>query len=271
MTDIAVTRTTPLVVEFARAVAAEWRKLWAVRSVAATLVSLPVVALLFAWLFSNGGGRGYADLSPADRAAFDPTAISLQNHLMAQLVVGVLGVLAITVEYGTGLIATSVTAVPRRGVLFTAKICVITAASLVVGTVTALLSFWLGQTIIGGYGAPTASLSDPHVVRAVIGMGLYLGLVALLGLAVGTLARSTAAALGIIVTAVLILPALSQNLPTSIAAGIARYWPSQAGARIMTVHTDPALLGPWSGFALFLAVVAAVVLAAHLAFRTRDI
>ena len=270
MTTIA-TLQTPRTSEFARALAAEWRKLWAVRAVTMTLISLPIIALLFAWLFSNGGGRGFAELSAADAPTFDPTAISLQNHLMAQLVVGVLGVLAISVEYSTGMIATTAIAVPRRGVLFTAKACVVTAAALIVGAATGLLSFWLGQLIIGGYGAPTASLADRHVLRAVLGMSLYLGLVALLGLAVGTIVRSSAGALGIIVTVVLILPALSQNLPASIAEPIARWWPSQAGSRIMTVVVDPDLLAPWPGFSLFLVVVAAVVAAAYVTFRVRDI
>jgi len=256
---------------FGRALAAEWRKLWAVRATAATLISLPFIALIFSWLFSDGGARGYAGLSPADQAAFDPTAISLQSHLMAQMVVGILGVLAITTEYSTGMIATTTIAVPRRGVLFATKAVVITAVTLLAGTLTALLSFGLGQFIIGHYAAPTAGLSDPHVVRAVLGMGLYLALTALLGLAVGTLLRSSAAALGTIVTAVLILPALSQNLPESTADLIARYWPNLAGSRIMTVLADPDLLTPWTGFTLLFATVAVITAWAYAMFRVRDI
>lgn len=256
---------------FGRALAAEWRKLWAVRATAATVISLPFVALLFAWLFSNGGGREYAGSSLAEQAAFDPTAISLQSHLMAQMVVGILGVLAITTEYSTGQISTTTIAVPRRGALFAAKATVITTVTLITGTLTALLSYWLGQTILGSYGAPTSQPFEPGVVRAIAGMGLYLALTALLGLALGILFRSSAAALGTIVTAVLILPALSQNLPESIAEVIARFWPNLAGARIMSTVTDPGLLTPVVGFALFLFTVAAVTVAAYVTFRNRDV
>lgn len=256
---------------FGHVLAAEWRKFWAIRSIATTLVSLPIVALLFAWLFSDGGGRGYATLSAADKRAFDPTAISLQNHLMAQLVVGVLGVLAVTIEYGTRMIATTVVAVPRRGMLFIAKAAVFTVVTALAGTLTGLLSFLIGQAVIGGYGLPTASVSNPAVLRAILGMGLYLGLTALLGLAVGTLVRSTAAALGIIVVATLILPALSQNLPVSAANAFARYWPNLAGSQIMTVVPDPAALAPWAGVGLFTAVVAAIASAAFVTFHLRDI
>lgn len=270
MTTLPIPRHTTLT-QFGRALAAEWRKLWAVRVTSMTVVSLPFVALLFAWLFSDGGGRGYADLIGAERIGFDPTAISLQSHLMAQMVVGILGVLSITTEYSTGSIGTTAVAVPRRGILFAAKATVITTVALLAGTVTAFSSFWMGQVVIGSYGAPTANFTDPSVLRAIFGMGLYLALTSLLGLAVGTLLRSSAAALGTIVTAVLILPALSQNLPATVANVIARYWPNLAGSRIMTVVADPAFLTPWGGFSLLLAAVAVVTASAYVAMRIRDI
>ena len=256
---------------FGRLLAAEWRKLWSVHAMAAALVAMPPVALLFSWFFSYDAGVGYAALSDADKAAFDPTAISLQSHLVAQLVVGILGVLAVTTEYSSDMIATTAIAVPRRGVLFSAKATVITAVTALVGTVSAFLSFWLGQAVIGARGAPAAALGDPHVARSVIGMGLYLAATALLGLALGTLLRSSAAAIGLIGAAVLIIPALSQNLPAAAAGVIARFWPSLAGSQIMTVVLDPGLLEPWAGFALFLATVAAITVSAWIAFRTRDI
>jgi len=253
------------------AIANEWRKLWSVRATAATLMALPIVALLFSWLFSDGGGRTYDTLTAAERAAFDPTAISLQSHLMAQMVVGILGVLAITAEYSTGMIGSTAIAVPRRGILFLAKTLVTFAASMAAGTVTALTSFLLGQAVIGSYGAPTASIAEPAVLRAVFGMGVYLAITAVLGLAVGMLTRSSAAALGIIVAAMLVFPALSQNLPAVVADFIAKFWPSIAGSRIMTVVPDPAALAPLMGFALFYATAIVTTLTAFLVFRRRDI
>lgn len=254
-----------------RAIANEWRKLWSVRATALTLMALPIIALVFSWLFSDGGGRTYSTLTAAEQAVFDPTAISLQSHLMAQMVVGILGVLAITTEYSTGMIATTAIAVPRRGILFLAKALVTFAVSLAAGAVTALTSFLLGQAIIGSYGAPTANITDPAVLRAVIGMGVYLAITAVLGLAVGMLTRSSAGALGIIVTAMLIFPALSQNLPAPIAGFIAKFWPSLAGSQIMTVVPDPAMLPPLTGYIVFYVTVIATTLTAFLNFRRRDI
>lgn len=253
------------------ALANEWRKLWSVRATAATLVALPVVSLVFSWMFSDGGGRSYGSLSPAERLAFDPVAISLQSHLMAQMVVGILGVLSVTTEYGTGMIANTAIAVPRRGVLLLAKTLVTFLVTLAAGTATAISSFILGQVVLGGHGAPTALLTDPLVVRAVVGMGVYLAITSVLGLAVGVLTRSSAGALGIIVAAMLVFPALSQNLPATAAVFIARFWPSVAGSRIMTIVPDPATLAPWTGFALFAATVAMTTMTAFLVFRRRDI
>ncbi len=254
-----------------RAIANEWRKLWSVRSTAATLMALPVVALLFSWMFSDGGGRTYSTLTTAQQAAFDPTAISLQSHLMAQMVVGILGVLAITAEYSTGMIGSTAIAVPRRGILFLAKTLVTFTVSLAAGTATALTSFLLGQAVIGSHGAPTASIADPAAVRAVVGMGVYLAITSLLGLAVGMLTRSSAGALGIIVAAMLVFPALSQNLPAPVADLVATFWPSIAGSQIMTVVPDPSSLPPLTGFVLFYLTVIATTFAAFLVFRRRDI
>ncbi|MDN5856503.1 MAG: ABC transporter permease [Actinomycetia bacterium] len=254
-----------------RAIANEWRKFWSVRATAATLTMLPIVALLFSWMFSAGGGRTYGTLTAAEQAAFDPTAISLQSHLMAQMVVGILGVLAVTSEYSTGMIASTAIVVPRRGILFLAKTLVIFVGSLVAGVATALSSFLLGQAVLASHGAPTASLAEPAVIRAVVGMGVYLAVTAVLGLAVGILTRSSAGALGIIVATMLVFPSLSQNLPATLADFIARFWPSIAGSRIMTVVPDPAMLPPLTGFIVFYLTVLVTTLAAFITFRRRDI
>lgn len=102
-------------------------------------------------------------------------------------------------------------------------------------------------------------------------MGVYLAIAAVLGLAIGILTRSSAGALGIIVAAMLVLPALSQNLPAAVADFIAKFWPSIAGSQIMTVVPDPAMLPPLTGFILFCSTVIATTLAAFVVFRRRDI
>lgn len=255
----------------ANVVRAEWRKLWAVRATTWTLCALPLLGVIFAVFFSSGGGRDYTTLSATDRLAFDPTATSLRTYLTAQLFVGVLGVLVITTEYGTGLINTTITAVPRRNRLLAAKVAVLAMAAFIFGELTAFASYFIGQSVIAGYGAPSTTLTDPGVFRAVSGMGLYLVLTAVLGFAVGTLVRSTAGGLAIMVSVTLIFPGLSQSLPDALKRGVAQYWPNLAGSQIMTVYRDPGLLSPTAGFWLYFVSVAVVIAAAIVSFRKRDI
>jgi hypothetical protein len=120
----------------------------------------------------------------------------------------VLGVPVITSEYSTGSIQTSLAAVPRRGRFLAAKATVLTAVSLITGEATALTVFLLGQALISGQ-APTAAFGQPGVLRAVLGSGLYLAALGLLSVALGTLPRHPAAAIGVLVAVVLVLPGIA--------------------------------------------------------------
>lgn len=252
------------------AVRAEWIKISTLRSTVWTVLATVNLALGFAALLSLAGARRYAGQAPADRAAFDPAATSLSWHIVAQLAIAVLGVPAITSEYATGMIAGSLTAVPRRARLLTAKAIVPTAVALAVGEVCGFGGFFVGQAVLAGQGAPHVTLGDPGVLRAVIGAGLYLGVVGLLGVAVGTLVRATAGSLVIMVTVTLLVPAFTPALPDSWARVAGMFWPTMAGERIMTVRHEAHVLGPWTGFGLLCAVVAGVLAAAYAAFEARD-
>jgi ABC-2 type transport system permease protein len=266
-----LTRTArPPTATFAGAVRSEWTKLRTLRSTAWTVLVALALGVGFGALLSFAGARKYTALAPADQASFDPTATSLSGYVMAQLAIAVLGILIITSEYATGMISTSLTAVPRRARLLTAKAVVLTVVALAVSEVIGLGMFFAGQAVLAGQGVPHVGLGEPHVLRAVIGAGLYLAVVGLLGVAVGTLVRATAGAVATMVAVTLLVPVFTTALPESWARVVGRFWPTMAGQQIMTAGHGAHVLGPWAGFGLLCAAVGVVLGAALLVFGTRD-
>jgi hypothetical protein len=116
-------------------------------------------------------------------------------------------------------------------------------------------AFFSGQALIAGY-APTASLGDAGVLRALIGAGLYVALIAALGVAFGTLLRSTAAAITVLIAMIYVLPGLAALLPASLSQNIEKFWPTQAGQQVTAVMQPAHTLGPWQGLAEMAAFVA---------------
>ena len=244
-------------------VRSEWTKF---RSLRSTWLTAFVTVVL-------GVGVGALSASAQARepgADWDPTAASLTSIIVAQLAIGVLGVLVMTAEYATGTIQPSVVAAPRRGRLLAAKAAVLTAAALALGQVIGFASFFTGQAMIAAAGAPHATLTQPDVLRAVVGSGLYLSAVGLLGLGLGAVLRSTAGAIGTLVSVTLVIRLVAQTLPESWRDWMGRYWPTAAGENIATVVPVSGTVGPWQGFAILCAFVAAVAVAGYATFRTRD-
>jgi ABC-2 type transport system permease protein len=267
---VASRRRTARATAFTDAARAEWAKLRTVRSTVYTTLATVLLGVGFGALLSLAGARRYTGMTAAERASFDPAATSLSGHVIAQLALGVLGVLVITSEYATGMIHTSLAVVPGRGRLLVAKALVFTAVALVVGELAGLGAFFAGQSVLAGQGVPHTALGHPHVLRAVTGTGPYLAVVGLLGVAVGALVRATAGALAIMVSVTILVPAFVPALPDSWARAVERFWPTMAGRQIMTVRHDANVLGPWTGFGLLCATVAAAFAVAIVVFRTRD-
>ncbi|MFL6124391.1 ABC transporter permease [Actinophytocola sp.] len=248
----------------------EWTKFRSLRSTWLTTAVTAVLALSVGALAASGQARGYARLSAAERAAWDPTAASLTAITVAQLAIGVLGVLVITAEYATGSIQPSLLAVPRRGRLLAAKAGVFTLAAVLLGQLIGFTSFFLGQAIFAGQGVPHATLGPPEVVRAVIGGGLYLAALGLLGLGLGTALRSTAGAIGTLVAITLLVRAVAQALPDGWRDWVNTYWPTAAGEQIVTVVPVDGALTPWAGFGVLCGSVALVGAGGYLVLRTKD-
>jgi ABC-2 type transport system permease protein len=249
----------------------EWTKFRGLRSTWLTAAVTIVLGVGVSALATSGLASGYADMSAADRAVWDPTAKSLASILIAQLAIGVLGVLVITGEYATGSIQPSTLAVPRRGRLLAAKAAVFAGVAVLLGQLIAFASFFVGQAMFASADVPHATLDQPDVLRAVVGGGLFLAALGLLGLGLGTVLRSTAAAIGTLVTLTLLIRLLSQLLPEQWSAWLDKYWPTAAGEQIYAVVRVDDTVAPWPGFALLCGFVALIVAAGYTALRARDV
>jgi ABC-2 type transport system permease protein len=255
---------------FWRCARAEWIKLRTMRSTGYLIVGIVAFCAALTALNATSVGVDYAGMSPADRAEFDPLAISLRGYLLAQIALGMLGGLAITAEYGSRTISGTLAAVPGRGRVLAAKATVLTLVAVPVGLVVSVISFVVGQASLAAKDAPHLSLTDGLALRGIAGSSAYLALATLFGLAIGTILRSTTATVTTLFGALLIVQAFAPALPGGFGDWMMKYWPSVAGGQIITGYRDPDLLGPWSGLAVLAACVCALMAAAFVVFRERD-
>lgn len=248
--------------------ASEWTKLISVRSTVWTLLVTAIVGVGLGAIVTSAQASRWSSRTIVEQLSFDPARSSLAGLLFAQLAIGVLGVLVVSSEYSTGTIRSTFSAAPRRPLVLIAKVVVFSAVTLVVGEAVSFVAFFVGQSLLSGK-TPTASLSDPGVVRAVVSGGLYLFALGLLALGLATIIRHTAAAISTFVGLLLILPIIVAALPSSLADDIGRYLPANIGTVMLSAHyhgSDP--FGPWTGFGLLCAyAVAAVVIGGALLVR----
>jgi hypothetical protein len=245
---------------FADALRSEWIKLRSVRSTFWALTATVVLGIALGAFISAAAAHGYARSSAAAKLSWDPTAVSLGGIGIATLAIAVLGVLFVSSEYSSGMIRTSLIAVPKRGRVLAAKSLVFAAATFVVGEATSFTAFFAGQALIAGH-APHAALDDPGVARAVAGAGLALTALAVLSVAAGTVLRHPAAAIACMIAVLFVLPGIAQALPDSWRNPVTEFWPTQAGGQLASVHQAAHTLAPWPGFGvmcLFVAIVYAI-------------
>ena len=241
----------------------EWVKLRSVRSTTWTLLATVVATVGIGIIATATEAGRWAHTPPGSRLSFDPTNLSLTGLLFSQFAIGILGVLVISAEYGTGTIRSSLAAVPDRRLLLAAKAAVFALVALVVGEVVSFGTFFVGQMLIGG-GAPHATIGQPGVLRAVVGGGLYLAVLGLFAMGLGSIIRHTAGALAAFVGVLLVIPLIVPALPTSLNHAIGKLEPFTIGNAMTSVNTHvgsgatPAF-SPWAGLAL-LAGYAAVAL-----------
>jgi ABC-2 type transport system permease protein len=188
---------------------------------------------------------------------------------LAQIIVGILGVLVITGEYSSGMIRASLAAVPRRLPILWAKALVLGVSTLAFAIPAAFAAFAIGQKILGP--GKNVSLSEPGVLRAVLGSAAYLAGIALLGMGLGALLRHTAGAIGTLFGLLLVAPGLLQLvLPSSWSDAITPYLPSNAGAAFTSVTAASNALSPGNGALVLAAWLVVLLGASAVLLRRRD-
>ncbi|MFF9154462.1 ABC transporter permease [Streptomyces sp. NPDC014846] len=235
-----------------RVLASEWAKLWTLRSTWITL-GLGLLFLVAFGLISASRYKSGIDSGHMDRDFADSTAVSLSlfGTNFAQLALGVLGVLVTAGEYSTGLIRSTFAVVPRRLPVLWSKAAVFGLVALVVGMVGGFVAFQFGSGIVSG--TPAAmSFSHAGVLRSLLGAGLYLGLVGVIGVALGALLRSVAGGISVLVAALMLIPGLVSLLPSSWRDDFSPYLPSNAGESMFALTHDSTSLSPGAGLLVFL-------------------
>ncbi|MDQ1463140.1 MAG: type transport system permease protein [Actinomycetota bacterium] len=259
----------PPVVTQSRVIASEWIKLRSLRSTFWSFFAAAGIVIGLGLLFSLVREQNWNQMSQVDKALFDPTQTSLRGTYLAQLAIGVLGVLAVTGEYSTGMIRATLSAVPRRLPVLWGKLVVFAAAVFVVMGVSSLIAFEAGQAIMGST-HHQASLSTPGALRAVIGGALFLTVICVLGIGLGFLLRSTAGAIATLFGLILVLPILVEALPSPWPQDITKFLPLGAGTVLMNTVKDPTMLSPWAGFGVFCLYAVAAIAAGAAMLKRRD-
>jgi len=258
---------------FAGALRSEWTKLRSVRSTTWSLVATAVLTLAICALATGTEASRWAHADAGVRAVFDPTSLSLAGFLFGQLAIGVLGVLVMSAEYSTGTVRATFGAIPNRLVVLAAKVAVFTAVAFVLGEVLSFASFYIGQAILSG-STPTATLGQPGVLRAVIGGGLFLTVLGLFALGLGTIVRHSAGAITAFVGLFFVVPLIVETLPAGIKDAVGKYLPDNIGATMTTVkqgfRTDVPTFSPWVSFGLLCAYAAAALLVGGVLLARRD-
>ncbi|MGI8922307.1 MAG: ABC transporter permease [Solirubrobacteraceae bacterium] len=253
----------------ARVALSEWTKLRSVRSTRwALFVALGMIVgigILACVVFASRWPHLPAD----ERLHFRPLRVNLAGVALAQLAIGVLGVLVITGEYSTGMIRSTFSAVPKRLPVLWAKAGVFGAVVFAVSLPAVFIVFFAGQAILSGQHIQIA-FSHPGVARALVGSALFLMVMGLFGLGLGAIIRNTAGGIAALAGIVFVLPPIVSLLPSSWADAINPYLPSNAGGAVWTINPEPHTLAPWAGFAAFCAYAAASLAIAAVLLRRRD-
>jgi ABC-type transport system involved in multi-copper enzyme maturation permease subunit len=257
---------------FANLLLSEWTKLRSVRSTVWSLILLVVLTLGLTGLITGITTAQWNSVGAGTRATLlsDPVGAILNAPVeFGQLTVIVLGVLAISSEYSTGAIRSSLLAVPRRGAMLAAKAIVFTVLVFVLAEVVCFAAFFLGSVVLHAH--VPVSLGGSNVARAVIGAGLYLTVLGLFSMAIAGLIRHTAGAIAGVIAFVIVLEPLSQLIPGTWGNHIHDYLPTAAGRLVYLVHpTSGQVLPAWGGFAVFCAWTAALVIAWAVTLQLRD-
>ena len=189
----------------------------------------------------------------------------------AQLVLGILGVLVMSGEYGTGTIRATLSAAPVRWKVLVAKAGVFGAVALVVSEIVSFVAYFLGQALLKAP-TPHTTLYSPQALRAVVGAGLYLTVIGLFALGLATIIRHTAGAISAFVGVLLVFPLIAGALPQSIQQTVRHYLPANIGNQLIEYHpgSAPDAFSPWVGFAILCGYAAVALVIGGILLVRRD-
>ena len=276
---------SPYHVTFPNVLRSEWIKFWTLRSTIWTIGSAIVVMAGFGFLTVYFTAQAISRNISEDRGGppagiIHEPAIILQGSLLAQLAVAVLGVLVITGEYSTGMIRSTLTAVPKRLPALWAKALVLTVVSALTAVVAVALS-WLVTlpTLRANHAA--LDLGDAETQRILLGGVLYLVGIALLAFAIGALLRHSAAALATVLGLLLVVETVFSAIPATFFRKISPFLPSTAGQQIVAsqssidqtraaVGTARVVLDPWQGYGVMMLWVVVLLAVAAVLLRRRE-
>jgi ABC-2 type transport system permease protein len=251
----------------------EITKIVSVRSTYWALALLVLASMGWTIAFCAGTAAHWPHMSAQSRAGFDPTQSSVIGLvLLGQLVIAVLGALTITAEYSTQAIRTSLTVMPRRGVMYGAKGAVFAAVAVAVAFPASFLAWFVGQRLLESTHAE-ATLGQPNVLRAVLASAIFVVLCGLFSCGLGAVLRSTAGAITAAYGLLFLLPQLARALPTAWYNDAIRWLPGgQFDAAISTSGppVSPHLFSAWGELAVFGGYTAVLLIAGAVLLRSRD-
>ncbi len=253
-----------------RVIRSEWTKFRSLRSTRYTLMATVGLTVGLALVAAILVVSQWATMSATGKATFQPLSVSLVGASIGVMVIGVLGVLLMTSEYSTGLVSSTFAAVPKRLPVLWGKAAVYSVIALSVTVPAMLVAFFGTQAILSGDHVQIA-FGQAGVARAVFGSALYLTIGGLLGIGLGGIFRSTAAAVTSLTVILFVLPVIVFILPASVSNSISPYLPGNAGQAIMSIVPQPHMLAPWVGLGVFAAYALAAIAAAAVLLVRRDV
>ena len=255
----------------ARVALSEWTKFGSLRSSRWSLGVGVLLTVAFPMIFAAVTASHWATMSAADRAGRHPLDIALAGVNVAQLAIAVLGVLVITGEYSTGMIRSTMMAVPKRLPVLWAKVGIYALVAFAVTLPAVLIGFFGSQAILGSHHILQISIGAPGVLRSLIGGAIYVTLVGVFALGLGSIIRSTAGGIATFAGIFFVIPPLLNILPTSWNNAISEWLPSAAGSQLFSLHQGANSLSPLAGGLLLLGYCAVTIAIAAVLLVRRDV
>jgi ABC-2 type transport system permease protein len=250
----------------------EWTKLRSIRSTTWSLLLMAVVSIGITITATAVYTSTWSTLDAATRAEFKADTIGLilqPGAQFGQVAVCVLGVLLMASEYSTGMIRASMLAAPRRTPILAAKAVVFAALTFVVAELVALPSFFIGSAITSRHAS--TSITDPTTVRAVLAFGVFMALMGLIALSVGTLVRHPAGAVSVVLALQFVVPGVLNLIPGSFGTHLAGAMPANASVMMSSGHDATDVYSPLQAFCILLVWAAVLFTAAWFSIKRRDV